>query len=141
MQLLVKVNRNCISVLIKEVLKQEKSKLIKSKKKWIEGWQTHLIIDRENYYDYIERSGTDDDIDNKIASLTSQIEEFDRYFESDEYLELPEIIMCKNEEEIREVRKREEETRKFLNQNDNDSIDPAVFAETKEYFEGLKKIK
>ena len=115
--------------------------MIKYKKKWIEDWHTNLIIERENYYDYIERSSTDDDIDNKIASLTSQIEELDRYFESDEYLELPEIIKCKNEEEIREVRKREEETRKFLNQNDNDSIDPAVFAETKEYFQGLKKIK
>ena len=95
-----------------------------------------MINDRENYYDYIERSGTDDDIDNKIASLTSQIEELDRYFESDEYLELPEITMYTNEEEIREVRKREEETRKSLNRNDNNSIDPSVFAETKEYFEG-----
>jgi hypothetical protein len=54
------------------------------KKKWIEDWHTNLIIERENYYDYIERSGTDDDIDNKIASLTSQIEELDRMFENEE---------------------------------------------------------
>ena len=58
--------------------------MIKSKKKWIEDWHTNLIIERENYYDYIERSGTDDDIDNKIASLTSQIEELDRMFENEE---------------------------------------------------------
>ena len=104
--------------------------MIKYKKKWIEDWHTNLIIERENYYDYIERSSTDDDIDNKIASLTSQIEELDRYFESDEYLELPEIIKCKNEEEIR----------KILNWND-DSVDSAVIAETKEYFQSLKQIK